>query len=98
MSSTGHWKQTVFGDELMTGYLADVSSPMSEVTILSLRDLGYTVNPELADAYTLPQHRSLRGRTLPRTGDMRDIVIRRSRQEWVQAFERWRLFHIRGKL
>jgi Bacterial Ig-like domain (group 2) len=46
-----HWRTTVFGSELMVGFLP--SSPkLSVVTVASLQDLGYTVNYAGADAYT----------------------------------------------
>ena len=48
-----HWRASVFGNELMIGYLTD-SSPLSAITIQSLADLGYTVDPSLADGYGLP--------------------------------------------
>ena len=47
----GHWRTTVFGNELMVGFLP--SSPaLSRVTVASLQDLGYRVNYAAADAYT----------------------------------------------
>lgn len=49
----GHWRKSVFGDELMTGYIGS-SNPLSRVTIGSMQDLGYTVNYSAADAYSLP--------------------------------------------
>jgi hypothetical protein len=48
----GHWRETVMTTELMTGYLAAGSSPLSSITIGSLADVGYTVNYTTADAYT----------------------------------------------
>ena len=50
-----HWSDSVFGNELMTGYInAGVMNPLSRVTIGSLQDLGYTVNYAAADPYTPP--------------------------------------------
>jgi len=48
----GHWRKTVFGDELMTGYISSGANPLSVVTIAADQDLGYTVNYDAADAYT----------------------------------------------
>ncbi len=46
-----HWRQTVFGNELMVGFLP--SNPqLSRVTAASLQDLGYTVNYAGSDPYT----------------------------------------------
>jgi hypothetical protein len=51
-----HWLESVFGDELMTGFVAAVGTrmPLSRVTVGSLQDLGYTVNYAAADPYVLP--------------------------------------------
>lgn len=50
----GHWRESVFRTELMTGWINAGFNPLSRITIASLRDLGYAVNPNAADAYTLP--------------------------------------------
>jgi hypothetical protein len=50
----GHWKESVFNTELMTGYLNYGNNPLSKVSIASLADLGYKVDLTKADAYTLP--------------------------------------------
>ena len=49
-----HWRESVFGNEVMTGYLASGFNPLSRVTLASLIDLGYTVNLSAADGYTPP--------------------------------------------
>jgi hypothetical protein len=49
-----HWRESVFGTELMTGFLNPGSNPMSTLTIASLADLGYQVDRSTADAYSLP--------------------------------------------
>ncbi|HTR21935.1 MAG TPA: leishmanolysin-related zinc metalloendopeptidase [Gemmatimonadales bacterium] len=47
----GHWRQVVFGNELMVGFLP--SNPqLSVVTVAAQEDLGYTVNYAAADPYT----------------------------------------------
>lgn len=48
-----HWSESVFGDELMTGYLSP-TMPLSRVTVGALQDLGYSVNYAKADPYALP--------------------------------------------
>ena len=54
----GHWRQSVFGpNELMEGFAspsAAMQQPLSAITIQSLADLGYIVNVNQADEYTLP--------------------------------------------
>ena len=49
----GHWRETVFGAELMTGYINGAFRPLSAVSIASFKDIGYTVNFALADPYIL---------------------------------------------
>ncbi len=49
-----HWRESVFGRELMTGFLNSGTNPLSRVTAASLADLGYTVDLNAADAYTPP--------------------------------------------
>ena len=54
---SGHWRGSVFGDELMTASVRsdfDGTLPLSAITIQSLADLGYEVNAGLADGYRLP--------------------------------------------
>ncbi|MGQ0702597.1 MAG: leishmanolysin-related zinc metalloendopeptidase [Gemmatimonadales bacterium] len=49
-----HWRKTTFGPELLTGFLTTgVVTPLSAVSVQSMRDLGYTVNDAPADAFTL---------------------------------------------
>ena len=48
-----HWRESVFANELMTGYLNGGSNPISSVTVASLIDIGYVVNSAAADLYTL---------------------------------------------
>ena len=43
-TADGHWRESVFGNELMTGYLNGGANPLSRVTVGSLADLGYQVN------------------------------------------------------
>jgi hypothetical protein len=50
-----HWSESVFGSELMTGFISGVPDPLSTVTVGDLKDMGYTVNYSAADAYTLGQ-------------------------------------------
>jgi hypothetical protein len=51
----GHWRQTVFGDERMTGFAArpGVFQPLSRVSLASFIDLGYAVDLSAADSFTL---------------------------------------------
>ena len=54
--SGGHWRGSVFGDELMTGARSwPDQRPLSEITLQALADMGYQVDITRADPYTLPQ-------------------------------------------
>jgi hypothetical protein len=50
----GHWRESVFGSELMTGFVANAPNPLSRMTVASLQDLGYVVNLDAAEPYNLP--------------------------------------------
>jgi hypothetical protein len=50
----GHWRETVFRNELMSGFIAAPNNPLSKVTVASLKDLGYVVNMAAAEPYHLP--------------------------------------------
>lgn len=45
-----HWRESVFGSELMTGYIGGTPNPLSDMTVASLRDLGYNVGSAAAAA------------------------------------------------
>ena len=49
-----HWRETVFRNELMSGFIAAPNNPVSKMTVASLKDLGYVVNMSAAEAYALP--------------------------------------------
>jgi hypothetical protein len=48
-----HWRESVLGAELMTGFLNTGANPLSVLTIRSLQDIGYTVNSLAADSFFL---------------------------------------------
>jgi Big-like domain-containing protein/leishmanolysin len=52
-TADGHWRESVFGNELMTGFVDIGENPLSVVTVASLADEGYTVNLNGADPYSL---------------------------------------------
>jgi hypothetical protein len=52
-TANGHWRESLLGRELMTGYLNSGSNPMSQLTVRSLADMGYTVNAAAADAFSV---------------------------------------------
>ena len=50
----GHWDEPVFDRELMTPILDFGANPISRVTVAALADLGYEVNIDAADSFSLP--------------------------------------------
>ncbi len=48
-----HWRESVFDNELMTGWLNAGVNPLSRMTAASMEDLGYEVNLDAADTYPL---------------------------------------------
>lgn len=50
----GHWSESQFRTELMTGFVNSGTMPLSKLTVGVLEDLGYRVNYAAADSYTLP--------------------------------------------
>jgi hypothetical protein len=53
-TADSHWREAIFDNELMTGFISTTPNPMSRTTISSLQDLGYAVNLGEADAFTIP--------------------------------------------
>ncbi len=49
-----HFRETVFRNELMTGFVGAAGNPMSRMTVASLADLGYVVDLNAAEAFNLP--------------------------------------------
>jgi hypothetical protein len=48
-----HWRLSVLENELMTGFLIAGSSPLSRLSVASLEDLGYEVDEQAADAFSI---------------------------------------------
>lgn len=49
----GHWRESVFDSELMTGYDDPGRNALSRLTVASLQDLGYQVDYDKADPFIL---------------------------------------------
>ena len=52
-TADGHWRESVFNAELMTGFVNQGFNPLSAVSIASMADIGYTVDLTPADPFTL---------------------------------------------
>jgi hypothetical protein len=71
----GHWREEVFANELMTGFLNRGPNPLSRVTIGAFEDLGYSVDYARAEPYRLPTALELRERVTAREQRGYDCVI-----------------------
>ena len=49
----GHWRESILKNELMTGFLNNGVNPLSRVSIASFADLGYQVDLNAANPYSL---------------------------------------------
>ena len=54
-----HWRERVFMNELMTGFIGPGRNPLSRMTVGTLEDMGYRVNYDAADEYALPTPRAV---------------------------------------
>jgi Leishmanolysin len=54
-TADAHWRESIFDTELMTGFAEapGVAMPFSNITIQSMADEGYVVNPAAADPFLL---------------------------------------------
>jgi hypothetical protein len=52
-TANSHWRESTFGAELMTGFANSGTMPLSVMTVRSLGDIGYTINPAAADPYQI---------------------------------------------
>ncbi|MFD2587631.1 leishmanolysin-related zinc metalloendopeptidase [Croceitalea marina] len=50
----GHWREQVFINELMTGFINTGINPISRLSIAAFEDMGYAVDYSMADTYNLP--------------------------------------------
>ena len=67
-TADAHWRESIFGPELMTGFVNHGPMPLSAITVGSLADLGYTVNPLAADPFVVPtpaQHNLVPSKATP---------------------------------
>lgn len=55
LGSRGHWRIDAFVGELMAPALVASPQPTSSVTVAALRDLGWAVEPEAYEEFSLPE-------------------------------------------
>ncbi|MGE5925823.1 MAG: Ig-like domain-containing protein [Gemmatimonadota bacterium] len=65
-TANAHWRETVFGNELMTGYILGADNRLTAITISSLRDMGYQVSYTLAEPLGTPLSLRRDGAATPR--------------------------------
>ncbi len=53
-TALGHWRESVLGNELMTGFINLGENPLSRITAGSMRDLGYG-SSSVGESYDLPK-------------------------------------------
>jgi hypothetical protein len=53
-TADSHWRESIFRNELMTGFVGAAGNPMSRMTVASLQDLGYVVDMNASEPYNLP--------------------------------------------
>jgi hypothetical protein len=49
----GHWRESMLGNEVMTGFLGEEINPFSRITLAAFQDMGYQVNLDVADSFAL---------------------------------------------
>ncbi len=70
-TADSHWRESVLGLELMTGFISANSNPLSAITVRSLDDIGYTVDVGGADPFTFDANlRAQAGRQWHLKGDI----------------------------
>ncbi|MCP4214825.1 MAG: hypothetical protein GY765_09215 [bacterium] len=49
-----HWRESVLGNELMTGFINRGANPLSRLSVACMEDMGYQVNYEAAEVFIMP--------------------------------------------
>lgn len=72
-----HWREAVFVNELMSPFISGAGNPLSRMTAASLGDLGYTVDLEGAERYSLPDLLQIarEGALVPHTAPIGDGMM-----------------------
>lgn len=70
-----HWKESIFGNELMTGFISPSSNPLSRLSIAQFADLGYNVDVSQAEAYSVPGFGFLRSAVQSQGSPIEGIML-----------------------
>jgi Leishmanolysin len=73
-----HWRESIFGTELMTGFIDVGANPLSAISVAALADQGYTVDVAGADPFNLSLSglRLAPGKRLRLVNDVRRLPIK----------------------
>ena len=76
-TADSHWRESIFNNELMTGFINPGPNPLSRVTIAQFADLGYQVDLSPADSFLRAAANSPAGvrSTAPNNGAVTRPVI-----------------------
>ena len=77
----GHWRLSVFGNELLTPFISEEGSVLSAITIESLADVGFLVSLAEAEDYRLPGSAGaamdlMKGPVIDLSGDILDGPVK----------------------
>ena len=76
-TANSHWRESVFGNELMTGFIDTGTNPLSAISVAAMADAGYSINLSGADPFTITAAlRMGAGRRLLLTNDVRRLPIK----------------------
>jgi hypothetical protein len=71
-----HWRELVFVNELMTGFLDAGANPLSVTSTASMGDLGYVVNYAASDSYIVVNPVAAHGARLRPTLALKHDILR----------------------
>jgi hypothetical protein len=77
-TADSHWREAIFSNELMSGFIGGANNPLSRLTVASLGDMGYEVDLDAAEPYALPDLLALAeaGRLVPHVAPIdRGVVL-----------------------
>jgi hypothetical protein len=69
-----HWRESVFGNEMSTGFVDQGVNPLSRITGGALKDIGYDVNLDACDVYGLPTPTTLAVMGVLTAGRMHEAI------------------------
>ncbi len=82
-----HWRESVFGSELMTGTLnTGGGNPLSRLTVGAILDLGYRIEQAVADPYVIPDNVTATATefTVQASLPIKEILVT-DRMRWINA-------------